>query len=254
MHGQYVNAELATEFNYRVVYFANLLTNLFKLIQAYYWGEPAMRLMRFLFKPATLLVLALPMYAQSASSATLNINYDTTSSGVTTLSSTANSVTVPGTYNYGNSVLHTTGNVGSTGFGFYDDYIFTVAAGQLDSVTSTIDLAGLLGISNLEVRLFGVADALSPGTTGLPATTLYSAWSTPFTCGSGCSGIVAVLAPTTPALHAGTYDLQIRGTTDTLGGSYAGVLNATPVPLPAALPLLLSGFGLLGGLWRRRVV
>jgi hypothetical protein len=61
---------------------------------------------------------------------------------------------------------------------------------------------------------------------------------------------VDVITPHT--LTAGTYDLQVRGTTDTLGGSFSGVLNTAPVPLPAALPLLLSGFGLLGGMLRRR--
>jgi hypothetical protein len=54
-------------------------------------------------------------------------------------------------------------------------------------------------------------------------------------------------------LNAGTYDLQVRGTTEALGGSYSGVMNLTPVPLPAAFPLLLSGLGMLRGLRRRRV-
>ena len=53
-------------------------------------------------------------------------------------------------------------------------------------------------------------------------------------------------------LAAGTYVLEVRGmATGTSGGSYSGTLNVAPVPLPATLPLLLSGLGLLGGLLRR---
>jgi hypothetical protein len=55
-------------------------------------------------------------------------------------------------------------------------------------------------------------------------------------------------------LAAWTYVLEVRGNvTGTSGGSYSGTLNVAPVPLPAALPLLFSGLGLLGGgLARRR--
>jgi hypothetical protein len=63
---------------------------------------------------------------------------------------------------------------------------------------------------------------------------------------------VDVLPQTT--LAAGTYVLEIRGNvTGTSGGGYGGVLNLTPVPLPAALPLLLSGLGLIGAAARRRL-
>jgi hypothetical protein len=60
-----------------------------------------------------------------------------------------------------------------------------------------------------------------------------------------------VLDPTT--LTAGSYVLEIRGeVTGSSGGTYTGSLNLNPVPLPAALPLLLSGLGLLGGWIRKR--
>jgi len=179
---------------------------------------------------------------------TLNLNYETTSAGVTALSNVANAVQVPGTYNYGQTVAHTDGNVTGTSFGFYDDYIFTIGAGQVNSITSTIDLAGLLGITNLQVRLFSVADASTPGTTGNPGGSLIQAWSSAISCGTGCTGTVDVITPHT--LTAGTYDLQVRGTTNTLGGSFSGVLNTAPVPLPAAFVLLLSGMTMFGSLVR----
>jgi hypothetical protein len=67
-----------------------------------------------------------------------------------------------------------------------------------------------------------------------------------------------VLQPTT--LAAGTYVLEVRGSllagdgVPGSSGSYSGVLNLTPVPLPAGLPLLLSGVSMFGA-WisRRRV-
>ena len=206
-----------------------------------------MRVARLLIKTA---VLGCMLTAHCALADTLNLNFETTSAGTTTSNTTANVVQVPGSYTYGHTVAPTSGNVSGTSFGFYDDYIFTIGAGQVDSITSTIDLAGLLGITNFQVRLFSVASAAAPGTTGNPNGSLIQSWSNAASCGTGCSGSVDVITPHT--LSAGTYDLQVRGTTETLGGSFSGVLNTAPVPLPAALPLLLSGIGLLGGVLRRR--
>jgi hypothetical protein len=47
--------------------------------------------------------------------------------------------------------------------------------------------------------------------------------------------------------------LEIRASSvGTAGGSYSGVVNLTPVPLPAALPLLFSGLGLFGAFRRKQ--
>ena len=194
-------------------------------------------------------MLIAPLMSIDVFADTLNLNYETTSAGTTTYSNVANAAQVPGTYNYGHSVAHVDGNVTGTAFGFYDDYIFTIGAGQVDSITSTIDLAGLLGITNMQVRLFNVADASAPGTTGVPPS-LVQSWSNAISCGTGCTGTVDVITPHT--LTAGTYDLQVRGTTDSLGGSFSGVLNTAPVPLPAAFGLLLSGMTMFGSIIRRK--
>jgi hypothetical protein len=53
----------------------------------------------------------------------------------------------------------------------------------------------------------------------------------------------------------GSVDLYIPvdvGMLDDIGGTYVLKTDVTPVPLPGALPLLLSGFGGLGALLRRR--
>lgn len=203
----------------------------------------------------TLLVAVLaPMYVTGALADTLSINYERTALATTTYSTVATNAA--GTYNFGNSVTHTDGYVYSNAgknYGFYDDYIFSIGNGQVDSVASTIDLSGVYGITNFEVRLFTVADASTPGTLGsVPAVggTLLNAWTTSINCGTGCTGTINVIAPYN--LSAGSYDLQIRGTAEAGGGSYSGVLNVLPVPVPAAFPLLFSGIGMLSGMLRRR--
>jgi hypothetical protein len=144
------------------------------------------------------------------------------------------------------------------GFNFYDDFNFTVASSTIDAVTSTIDLNSLLEIDNLQMRLYNasgnpVGPVLNDSPQGLLNGDLGpGGWSTGvnFVVG-GQQGTFTAL-PTT-MLDAGTYVLQVRGDVmGTAGGSYSGTLNLQPVPLPAALPLMLSGLGLLGGMVRRR--
>jgi hypothetical protein len=102
-----------------------------------------------------------------------------------------------------------------------------------------------LQISGLQARLFQY-DGVTPPPLGAPPSTPVVSWSTAFS-----NGEYAVIPDTT--LLPGRYVLQVRGTvTGAAGGSYAGVLNLTPVPLPAALPLLGAGLGLIGAFGARR--
>jgi hypothetical protein len=145
-----------------------------------------------------------------------------------------------------------TTNFGSTSYGFYDDYVISIGAGQVDSISSTITLGNLSGITGFSVRLYNyAANGNVAPLTGTPATnSVIDAWSTTIPLG-GNSATYSVLAPQT--LTAGTYVVEVRGTASGIaGGTYSGNLNLTPVPLPAALPLLLSGVGLIGGFGRRR--
>jgi hypothetical protein len=159
-----------------------------------------------------------------------------------------------GGYNYGNGFgSKQTVNFSTTSYGFYDDYVITIGAGQVDSITSTITIGSSSGIAGLSVRLYdytangGIAPLLTAPAPG----TAFDAWSTTIPVAPGATATYSVLPSTT--LAAGTYVIEVRGTASgASGGAYSGTLNVTPVPVPAALPLLLSGFGLVGALGRRR--
>jgi hypothetical protein len=137
-------------------------------------------------------------------------------------------------------------------WGFYDDFEFSVPTGvTADTITDYINLGNFQSISNLEVRLYSAVANPTP-VLGNPVGGVVpgASWSSPISAGSGNSGMFEILNTT---LSSGTYFLEVRGNVDgTGGGAYSGTLNIAPVPLPAALPLLLSGFGLLGGLFRKR--
>lgn len=182
-------------------------------------------------------------FSEQALSATLNLSYETTNVG-TTGPGTINNPVVPGSLTYGNSFTAPTTPFPS--YGFYDDYIFTIPGVTANAISTTIDLSTLLQISNLQQRLYNYAT--NPGITiGAPVGGAIDAWTSPV----GSFGTVAIL-PTT-VLTPGTYVLQTRGNvTGTFGGSYAGTLNLTAVPAPAAAWLLGSGLIALAGVARKR--
>lgn len=174
-------------------------------------------------------------------------------SGPATGTGAVNAFTVPGSGFYGDTFnTPTTAITASPGsaWGFYDDFIFSISqSASADSVTSTINL-GSLSLSNLQVRLYNESGN-SPPVLGTPNGGAISAWSNAINGGSGISGTYSVLNTN---LAAGNYVLEVRGNaTGSSGGSYSGTLNVQPVPLPAALPLLLSGLGFLGVGARRRL-
>ena len=180
-------------------------------------------------------------FAEQASSAMLNLSYDTTYNGssvVTTGPGTINTPAVPGSFYYGNTFTSSTLSIPSTSYGFYDDYVFTISGSSANAISTTIDLGSLLQITGLQQRLYNASGNTVP-TLGAPFGGAISAWTSPI----GMIGSVAVL-PTT-VLAPGTYVLEIRGNvTGSAGGSYAGTMNLATVPVPAAAWLL--GSGLLG--------
>jgi hypothetical protein len=136
---------------------------------------------------------------------------------------------------------------------FYDDYVFTVgpSGSSIQSVLISFNTSWF-GIANLQGRIIGVNGTFNAAANlGAPASgnTVVDSWSNT----TPVAGI-NIVSLAGKAFGPGTYDLQIRG--DVLGapasGGYGGAISFTPVPLPAALPLLLSGLGLFGGLRSRR--
>jgi hypothetical protein len=137
----------------------------------------------------------------------------------------------------------------STGTTFYDDFIFTIPDGSVNSVTTSINLDSILGLTDLRARLYtGSTHQTGPVVPG----TLIENWGTTVNYSPTVSATTVVLNPV--SLLAGTYTLQIKGTVAGLsGGSYAGVLNiANPVPEPETYAMMLAGLGLMGFMSRRR--
>jgi hypothetical protein len=196
-------------------------------------------------------------HGESASAATLS--WEETATGITGSGIGTNYSHLPVTDTYAHVLGPSAGHIAGApapGFSFYDDFVFTVADSTIDSVTSTIDLGKLLSIDALQVRLYSASgNATLPVLGDSPAGLKAGGWSTGVNFVAGAqSGTFAVLPET--MLTAGTYVLEVRGdVVGTAGGSYSGTLNlapVSPVPLPAALPMMLSGLGILGGLIRKR--
>lgn len=216
------------------------------------------KLLRFLGPGLAMgLLLAAPNFAGAASLNLACTEYQSSDvpSGCTT-GITPQTLSA-GIYQYGDTTLlpaSSSGGIitGSTypgsysGASFYDAFVFTVNPSQTDAISSTINLGSTFDIasSSFQERLYkytGTAPIVAP------VSGAYDLWTAPAPGG----GTVAVLPDT--YLSAGTYVLEVRGdVTGTSGGGYSGTFQLTPVPLPAALPLLLSGLGALGAALRRR--
>jgi hypothetical protein len=198
-------------------------------------------------------------FAGAAARADMVLSYQETGPGTITGAGTVNTPALPGSTFYGDTFSTPTTPITGTTDSFYDDFVFTIASGSVDSLTSTINLGcqgqgpgcvPLLNISDLQVRLYNLAGN-APPVVGVPVGGAIDAWSTQITYAPGMTGTTAVLPAT--QLSAGTYVLEVIGNaTGSSGGSYSGVLNLTPVPLPETLPLFLSGLSVFGGLARLR--
>jgi hypothetical protein len=162
-------------------------------------------------------------------------------------------VTAPDSRNFGNSTNPLSNPVGTLAAGasppnFLDYWNFeltnTADIGSfVGSINFTDGVGGPVtqGINNLELRLVG------PSGTVFGSGTVFNI---PLVPQQQVFSVVAQNGSFDPGL----YRLEVRGELVGSTSSYGGKLNAIPaaVPLPAALPLLLAGLGLMGFVGRRR--
>lgn len=201
----------------------------------------------------------------SALASTVTLSYSTTSNG-TTGTGTVTTLAVPGTDIYGNAFNGLGGTPISSAnpAGFYDDYFITISGATADGVTSSVSLSDASGgptlqVNGLQAILYNISSG-SPTSSQVPLfgngsyTAVETGTQSNVTVGAGEVVSTSVLGSI--MLNPGTYALEIQGTiaSGAIGGSYSGDLNlSSPVPLPATLPLLLSGLGGLA-IWSRRRV
>jgi hypothetical protein len=113
---------------------------------------------------------------------------------------------------------------------FTDDYLFQVAENSTGaSSVVNISFSNILNFSDLSLRLFG--GAVNDIDTGTGTLSVVSSMLVPFT----------------------QYTVRVAGVTSgSGGGAYSGGLVVAPVPVPAALPLMLGALAGLALIARRR--
>jgi hypothetical protein len=208
---------------------------------------------------------ALGLFASGADAATVSLNgsgtmtysfqYVAPNSTTPTVSNDYN-LSVPGQYQFGDTFTtqqtQTLGTSSVGSYSFQDSYRFTVgAAATGDTLVASLGLPPTFNMTNLQFRLYQVASATTqPIVGGIPAgSTLVTAWMGP------PSGQTSVTASFSGIKSGQTYMLDVAGTASgTNGGNYVGSLQLAPVPLPAALWLLVSGLGGVGAFARKRKI
>ncbi len=148
----------------------------------------------------------------------------------------------------------TCGPLGCSAWNFQDNILFSTNGGSVQAEASAL----LTNVTDLQARIIELSSLDVYTNTNTNAQTLL-----------GAAGVVTIVdgwtnfanpilgvdyTGTMPTVFGpGDYVLQIRGEAMS-GSSYAGTIAFTPVPLPAAFWLMLSGLGGIGSMIRRRTV
>lgn len=196
----------------------------------------------------TLGVVPLTVEAQVQLNGSGAMTYSYQFLGTQTPSSTGSpyDLAVPGQYSFGDtftspeSTVIATSSIGP--YTVLDSYDFTVGAdAQGDVLTATLNLGNVFNFADLQIRLYQVtSSSVVPVVPGIPAgSTMIQTWT-----GTTVANPNEVIVSFSNLQNNGTYFLDVAGTPNgTNGGSYTGILNLAPVPLPPSLWLLISGLG-----------
>ncbi|MGO9037714.1 MAG: FxDxF family PEP-CTERM protein [Steroidobacteraceae bacterium] len=152
------------------------------------------------------------------------------------------------------------GTINGLGYGFVDTFVLNLPTGTASNYDISVNTCALVssncsGLSNLTARLYSYT-ATANGNNNLTIGGV--------TAPAAGGGVVSWTSSTgtlfdetqfSAGVGSGEYVLQIAGlATSAGGGSYTAGIGVTAVPIPAALPLLLSGIAGLGAMARRRKV
>lgn len=129
---------------------------------------------------------------------------------------------------------------------FVDWFGFSVSDTSYNGITASISFAQDFGIEQLTTQLY------SGSITGNQVN-IGSLIALGDSRQMSFSNVVQTTSVIAPTFLAGDYLLKISGlTTGEFGGSYIGVANLAPVPVPPTLPLMAAGLGVLALLRRKR--
>jgi len=169
----------------------------------------------------------------------------------------------PGTYLFSQTFVNPNGSfpaatqINGQNYGFIASYVIDLPSSMASSFVFSLGMSSSTGLENLTARLYAYnavvggtsIQNLTVGGPGPPANGGdILGWS------ASNNGTIATTQLPQTTVAAGWYVLQLAGIeTGTSNGTYSGQLDVTPVPLPATLPLFLSGCaGLAALIWRRR--
>ena len=193
----------------------------------------------------------------TARASTLALNCELLSSGLTPSPCPGPTMLpVPGDYTNINGFTGTTGtmliagsDINGSEVGFIDAYIFQIDPAKAEAFSATIQLDGQFGINDLYSRLYMLGSNPGGLVAATPAGTVYNG--VVQTVGGLTTVKIGMGAPID--LAAGSYVMEVSGIAPGNGPSgYVTNINLETVPLPAGLPLLLSGLGALGWMLRPR--